>query len=160
MSPLSTEEIDRMEGGIMLALSTFRRSEEAIDYAFNKSRESKKLMIVHVVDVNVARYVIGLGGEFIDGLKDSSEAEILKKSEEEAEEHVASIIQKAEALGIEVKSLNQVGRFAQVCLEVVKQIKPSMVVTTRSGRPAWVKKFFGSPVYELIQKAGCPVIAI
>jgi nucleotide-binding universal stress UspA family protein len=160
MNALSKDEIGKMEGGIMLALSTFRRSEEAIEFALNKSTESKKLMIVHVVDVNMARYVVGMGGEFVEGLKESCEAEILEKAEKEAGEYLTAITQRAEALGIEVTNLNQVGRFALVCLEIVKQLRPAMIVTTRSRRPEWVKKFFGAPVDELILKAGCPVIAI
>ncbi|MBI5605371.1 MAG: universal stress protein [Deltaproteobacteria bacterium] len=75
-------------------------------------------------------------------------------------EHVATIAEKAKKEGIQVKTLVQVGRFAVVCLEVVKRGQPSLIVTTRSRRPEWVKRFFGAPVDELIAKAGCPVIAI
>jgi hypothetical protein len=47
-----------------------------------------------------------------------------------------------------------------MCLEVAQKEKPSMIVTTRSQRPVWVKKFFGAPVDDLIAKARCPVIVI
>ena len=59
-----------------------------------------------------------------------------------------------------VKTLVKVGRFAVICLEVVKQTHPSVIVTTRSRRPDWVKKFFGAPVDELIAKAVCPVLTV
>jgi nucleotide-binding universal stress UspA family protein len=160
VNPFLNEEEKNMEGCILLALSTFRKSEEAIDFALKKSYEGKKLMIVYVVDANVARYIVGMGGEFVDGLKETCESEILEKAEKEAGEHVKAIAEKAEALGIEVKKKIQMGRFALVCLDIVNQVRPSMIVTTRSRRPDWVKRFFGAPVDELIAQAGCPVIAI
>jgi hypothetical protein len=154
------EAIKDMEGCVLLALSTFRRSEKAIEAAIGKCREGKKLMVVYVVDINVARYLVDVEEEFLIGLKQSCEADILEEWEKEAAKHVAEIAGKAERLGILVKTLIKVGRFAVVCLEVVKQSQPSQIITTRSRRPDWVKKFFGAPVDELIAKAGCPVIAI
>jgi nucleotide-binding universal stress UspA family protein len=155
-----TQPTNNLEGCVMLALSTFRRSEQAVEVALSRSREGKKLMVAYVIDINTARYLIGIEEEFIVGLKETCEAEILEKAEKEGGEIVADITGKAEKLGIEVKSLIQVGRFAVICLDLVKQMKPSMIVTTRSKRPEWVKKFFGAPVDELIAKAGCPVLAV
>lgn len=149
-----------MEGCVMLALSTFRRSEKAIDVAIEKCREIKKLMVVYVVDINVARYLVGVEVELYPDVREICEAEMLEKAEKEAREHVATIAEEAEKKGIQVKTLVKVGRFAVVCLDVVKQEQPSLIVTTRSRRPEWVKKFFGAPVDELIAKAGCPVVAI
>jgi nucleotide-binding universal stress UspA family protein len=147
-----------MEGCVMLALSTFRRSEKAVDAAIEKGRENKKLMIVYVVDINVARYLVGVEEEFTIGLKDTCEAELLEKAEKEGKEQLVKIAKKAEQQGLQVKTLVQLGRFAVVCLDVVNQTHPSLIVTTRSRRPEWVKKFFGAPVDELIAKAGCPVL--
>lgn len=145
----------------MLALSTFRRSEKAIEVAMEKSREIKKLMVVYVVDIDVARYLVGLEDEFLSiRLRETCESEMLEKAEKEAREHVATIAEKAEKEGIEVKTLVQRGEFAVVCLDVVNQLRPSLIVTTRSRRPAWVKKFFGAPVDELIAKAACPVVTV
>ena len=59
-----------------------------------------------------------------------------------------------------MKAIVQIGQFASVCLDLVKQEKPSLIVTTRSQRPEWVKRFFGAPVNELIEKAGCPVMVV
>ena len=91
-------------------------------------------------------------------LRETCESEMLEKAEKEGREHVATIAKKAEKEGIEVKTFVQLGRFAVVCLDVVHQVRPSLIVTTRSRRPEWVKKFFGAPVDELIAKAGCPVV--
>ena len=83
-----------------------------------------------------------------------------KKPKKTAENMWRQSLKKAEKEGIEVKTLVQLGRFAVVCLDVVNQVRPSLIVTTRSRRPKWVKKFFGAPVDELIAKAGCPVVAV
>jgi nucleotide-binding universal stress UspA family protein len=149
-----------MEGCVMLALSTFRRSEKAVDAAIEKSRENKKLMIVFVVDINVARYLVGVEEEFSIGLKETCEAELLEKAEKEGQEQLAKIAKRAEQEGLQVKTRVQLGRFAVVCLDLASQTRPSLIVTTRSRRPEWVKKFFGAPVDELIAKAGCPVLVL
>jgi len=149
-----------MDGCVMLALSTFRRSEKAVALAIEKSREIKNLLIVYVIDINVARYIVDAEEEFLIGLKEKTEAELLEKAEKDAREEVAKIAEEAEKKGIQVKTVLKLGRFAVVCLDVVKQTHPSVIVTTRSKRPEWVRKFFGSPVDELIAKAGCPVLAI
>jgi nucleotide-binding universal stress UspA family protein len=154
------EEKTNMAGCVMVILSTFRRSQEAIKVALEKSREVKKLMIVYVIDINVARYLVDVEEEFLIGLRESCEAEMLTKAEKEALEQVTAIAGEAEQRGIQAKTLVQVGRFAVIGLEVVNQIHPSQIVTTRSRRPEWVKKFFGAPVDELIAKAGCPVLVV
>ena len=154
------EEKTNMGDCVMLALSTFRRSEKALEVAIEKCRENKKLMAVYVVDINTARYLVGIDEEFYVGLRDICEAELLEKAEKEGWEHVATIAEKAEKFGIQVETLVQRGRFAIVCLDVVKKVQPVLIVTTRSRRPEWVKEFFGAPVDELIAKAGCLVVAV
>ena len=154
-------EADRsMEGCVMLALSTFRRSEKAVALAMEKCQAVRNLMIVYVVDINVARYIVGAEEAFLFDMKEQNESELLEKAEKDAREAVAKIAKEAEKKGIQSKTIVKVGRFAVICLEVVKQTHPSVIVTTRSRRPEWVKKFFGAPVDELIAKAGCPVLVI
>ena len=154
-------EADRsMEGCVMLALSTFRRSEKAVAVAIEKCLDVKTLMIVYVVDINVARYIVGAEEAFLFDMKEQNESELLEKAEKDAREAVAKIAKEAEKKGIQSKAIVKVGRFAVICLEVVKQTHPSVIVTTRSRRPDWVKKFFGAPVDELIAKAVCPVLTV
>jgi nucleotide-binding universal stress UspA family protein len=147
-----------MEGCVMLALSTFRKSEAAVHTAIEKAKSIKKLCVVFVADMNLARYYIG--AEISPAIKEMYEAEILKLDEKEGLAHVEEIAAKVRLEGIEMKSVVKIGRFALVCLDVVKQEKPSLIVTTRSQRPEWVKRVFGSPVNELIKKAGCPVLDV
>ena len=147
-----------MEGCVMLALSTFRKSEAAVHTAIEKAKSIRKLCVVFVADMNLARYYIG--AEIPPAMKEMYEEEILKLDEKEGLAHVEEIAAKARLQGIEMKSVVKIGRFALVCLDVVKQEKPSLIVTTRSQRAEWVKRVFGSPVNELIKKAGCPVLDV
>lgn len=142
----------------MLALSTFRRSDEAIRLAIEKAKKGKHLIVFFVVDVNLARYLIGTDLSLFPELRKSCEAEILEKNKKSGEEIVKSIAQKAERYGIKVKTKVEIGRFALKCLEVVKQETPELIITTRSKRPEWVRKFFGSPVDYLIANVGCSLI--
>ncbi len=149
-----------MEGCVMLALSTFRKSEKAVHTAIQKAKNIKKLVLVYVVDVNLARYLIGAEHGLFSELKETCEADLLKVHEKEGREHVEEILAKARLEDIEMKVVIEVGRFATICLDSIKKEKPSVIVTTRSQRPEWVKRFFGAPVSELIEKAGCPVLVI
>jgi nucleotide-binding universal stress UspA family protein len=160
MTQTLTETNTSTEGCVMLALSTFRRSEKAVEVAIEKCRGINDLMLVYVIDINVARYLVDVEEEFFVGLKDTCEDELLTKAEKEGREQLEKIAKKAEKAGIKVNTLVQLGRFAVVCLDVIKEKHPSLIVTTRSRRPDWVKKFFGAPVDELIAKAGCPVLVV
>ena len=149
-----------MEGCVMLALSTFRKSEKAVDAALEKARKVKKLMVVYVADVNLARYLVDATYGLFPGLKESCESEMLVQYQYAGRGYAAEVADRANKEGIAVKTDVRIGRFAVVCLDVVRREKPSLVVTVRSKRPEWVKKFFGSPVDELIAKAGCPVTVV
>ncbi len=148
---------DRMEGCVMLALSTFRKSEKAVFTAIQRAKEVGKLLVVFIADVNLARYFIGAEHGLSQEIKDTCEADLLKLHEKEGREHVEEIAAKARLEDIEMESHIQVGRFSEVCLELIREKKPALIVTTRSQRPEWVKKFFGAPVTDLIDKADCPV---
>jgi len=157
-SPDSASRI--MVGCVMLALSTFRQSEKAIDTAIEESRAVKKLMIVYVADVNLGRYFVDVDHGLIPELKKIRESDLLQKHEKAGWDHVAAIAERAKKEGIDVNTHTALGRFALVCLDIVQRLKPSLIVTTRSKRPEWVRKFFGAPVDDLIAKAGCPVIVV
>lgn len=151
---------ESMDGCVMLALSTFRKSEKAVDTALQKAKDIKKLVVVFVADVNLARYFIGAEHGLSSDLKDTCESDLLELHLKEGRQHVEKIAARARLEDIKMKSAIKVGRFATVCLDLVKEEKPSLIVTTRSQRPEWVKRFFGAPVSELVEKAGCPVLVV
>ncbi len=149
---------ESMEGCVMLALSTFRKSEKAVHTAIQRAKEVKKLLVVFVADMNLAQYFIG--ADLPPSTKEHCEADLLKLHEKEGIGHVEEIAAKARLEDIKMKSVVEIGRFDSVCLDLIEQEKPGLVVTTRSQRPEWVKKVFGAPVSELIEKAGCPVLVV
>lgn len=149
---------ESMEGCVMLALSTFRKSEKAVETAIQKAKSTRKLLVVFVADINLAQYLIG--AELSPAIKETCEADLLKLHEKEGRERIEETTAKAKLEDIEVKSVLQIGQFASICLALVKKEKPSLIVTTRSQRPEWVKKFFGAPVSELIEQAGRPVLVV
>ena len=144
-------------GPVMLALSTFRRSDAAIDLALERAAGPGRLVVVYVADKNLARYFVGTDIGMYPNLKDRCEEEMLQEHERIGREHVEEIARRARERNLATATHVQRGRFAEVCLEIAAEEKPSLVVTTRSRRPAWVKRFFGSPVDSLIERAGCPV---
>ena len=145
-------------GSVMLALSTFRQSEEAVELAIERAKQGKSLIIAFVVDVNLARYFIGTDLGAYPELKEKCEEELLKEHRKQAKEKVRLIVRAAEDYGIDAKTYISTGRFALECLEIVRKESPELIITARSKRPRWVKRFFGSPIDYLIANAGCPVV--
>jgi len=143
---------------VMLALSTFRYSERAVETALERAKEAGTMILAYVVDVNLARYFVGADIGLYPELEKTCESELRERHKKTGEKRVRAIAERAEALGIAVKAHVEIGRFALVCLEIVAREHPDLIVTTRSKRPAWVRRFFGSPVDHLIEKAPCPVI--
>jgi hypothetical protein len=73
----SPDSVNRsMEGCVMLALSTFRQSEKAIDTAIKEAGKVKKLVIVYVADVNLARYFVDVDHGLIPDFKETCEADL------------------------------------------------------------------------------------
>jgi nucleotide-binding universal stress UspA family protein len=143
---------------VMLALSTFRQSEKAVQLAIEKAKVNKNLVVAFVVDENLARYLLGTDTDLSPSMKEKSEREILEDYREQAEERVASIREAAKKFGISVKSFVEVARFGVKCAQIAKAEDPELIVTTRTKRPDWVKKMFGSPVDYLTEHARCQII--
>jgi nucleotide-binding universal stress UspA family protein len=147
-------------GPVLLALSTYRQSDRAVDLAIEKARRARRLVVVNVADVNLARYMVGTDAGLYPEVREQGEQSLLRKHEEEARRRAEAIAERARAEGIETQTRVEVGRFGLVCLRIMREERPSLVVTTRSRRPEWVRRFFGSPVDFLIANAGCPVVAV
>jgi len=143
----------------MLALSTFRRSRKAENAAIKRAREVGKLFVAYVADLNLARYFIG-SNQWPAFLEEGNEERTLRKHVEEGCEQLKKICTEVQGKGIKIGTYIETGRFAVVCLDLAAELKPCEIVTTRSHRPERVRGFFGSPVDELVAKAGCPVTIV
>ena len=146
-------------GPVMLALSTFRQSEKAVETAIGKAAAENALLIVaFIVDVNVARYLLGSDVGLFPGLRERCEEDFLAHERGMAEGKVRAIADAARDRGVTAQCHVVTGRFGLEGVKIAEREKPASIVTTRSKRPAWVRRFFGSPVDYLIKNAGCPVI--
>jgi nucleotide-binding universal stress UspA family protein len=149
------------EGPVMLALSTFRRSEEAEDKAIELMGDGGRLIIVYVADVDVARYLLGSDVGVFEDLKEKTERELLEEHVQRGERAEKRLVDRAHERGADnVESRVDIGHFANEVLKDVEKYKPKVIVTTHSNRPWWVRKLFGSHVDILRQKTGCPVIEV
>ena len=145
-------------GTVMLALSTFRQSEEAVALAAEKAVHAGRFVIVFVVDVNLARYLMPTDVGLYPNLKEKCERELLEEHRREAEERARRIADRMARKVASVDVYTVTGRFGIECMRVVESERPDVIVTTRSKRPEWLRRLFGSPVDYLIEHAGCPVI--
>lgn len=143
---------------VMLALSTFKHSDSAIDTALKKASQCKRLIIVYGRNVNLGLYFMESGVGLYPDLKEQCEKELLADYEQRWKEKVEVIADRARTQGIQVVTYVHAGRFTSLCMEVIEKEKPSLIVTPRSHRPAWVRGVFGSVADRLASHAGCPVI--
>ena len=143
---------------ILLALSTFRQSDELVEHTIQAARRSRQpLIIAFVVDVNLPRYFTESGAIAGTPLREQSEKEMLEDFRRQAATITRSIEQTAQQSDIPCSSSVVVGRFGVEILMQASEHRPSFITLTRSKRPDWVRRLFGSPVDSIIRDAGCPV---
>jgi nucleotide-binding universal stress UspA family protein len=142
----------------MLALSTFRLSDRAVEEALSRAEKTGSLLVVFVADMYVEKYLADTEVGLYPRLQEEARAQLLAQHEAKGRETVAAIAVRAKARGIRPRTSVSIGRFALRCLAEVRRAKPVCVVTTRAKRPEWLRRMFGSPVDTLIAEAGCPVL--
>jgi len=147
-------------GPIMLALSTFKYSDKAIETAIEKASQCKKLIIVYGHEVNLWLYFLETDIGFYPCWKEQCEKELLTKIHHQWVGRVEGIANRAIAENLQVITYVRAERFRTLCMEVVKKEKPSLIIAKKNLRPAWFRRFFGSPVDYLASHTGCSVIGI
>lgn len=145
---------------VMLALSTFKYSDKAMEIAIEKASQFKKLVVVYGREVNLWLYFLETDIGFYPSWKEQCEKELLAEIHQKWEQKVEDIANKARAENLEVTTYVRAGRFGTLCMEVMKKEKPSLIIIKKNLRPAWFRRFFGSPVDYLASHIECSVIEV
>lgn len=141
---------------IMLALSTFRHSEDAIEIIKNLGSKNH-LVICYFTDQNVHRYrpqvPFTCGQDEIQRIIDQDRLENAYRIEE--------IVEIAKLNGIKnIQTYSGIGRFAEMVMEIIRKENPSLVLTTRSERSKILRWIFGSPIDKIRKQSSCKVVEI
>jgi isocitrate dehydrogenase len=145
---------------VMLALYTFKHSDKAIEAAIEKAGNRKGLVIVYLSNNNLNKYFVGTDIGFFPDWKEECQKELIQKLERNYRERVEAI-----AAGAREKGLHVVTYVSAICdtslwLEIIEKEKPFLIVTTRTGRPAWIRKLFDSKAIHLFSGVDCPVMDV
>lgn len=147
-------------GPVMLALSTFKHFDKAIEAAIEKANQCKKLIIVYGHEVNLWLYFLETDIGFYPCWKEQCEKELLAEIHQQWEGKIEAIANRAKAENLQVVTYVRTERFRTLCMEVVKKEKPSLIITKKNLRPAWFRRFFGYPADYLASHTECPVIGV
>ena len=147
-------------GPVMLALSTFKHFDKAIEAAIEKARRCKKLIIVYGHEVSLWLYFLETDIGFYPNWKEQCEKELLREIHHQWAGKVEGIANRARAENVQVTTYVRAERFRTLCMEVVKKEKPSLIITKKNLRPAWFRRFFASPVDYLASHIECSVIEV
>ena len=147
-------------GPVMLALSTFKYFDKAIEAAIEKASQCKKLIIVYGHEVSLWLYFLETDIGFYPCWKEQCEKELLAEIYQQWAGKVEGIANRARAENLQVITYVRTERFRTLCMEVVKKEKPSLIITKKNLRPAWFRSFFGSPADYLASYTECSVIEV
>ena len=140
---------------ILLALSSFRYTDDEVERALGLAREhGAKLLTVFVVDANLARYFAGSGVVAGSTLREELERGVLDDLKQQAREVLQKICVLASERGLECETILRVGKFEDEIREVIPEQHPRLMIVTRARRPQWMRRLFGSPVDRLCDEAG------
>ena len=145
---------------ILLALSSFRQSDAEIAAALSRCAEAgAPLVVLFVVDINLARYLTESGTLHGSTLRQQLEDGLLDDHRRQAETSLRRAAEMASAAGVACRTVLRTGRFADEVKSVVEAEQPQLVILTRARRPDWLRRLFGSPVGRLTADLGkaCPV---
>jgi len=145
---------------VMLALSTFKYSDKAIEAAIEKANQCKKLIIVYGHQINLWLYFLETDIGFYPCWKEQCEKELLAEIHQQWEQKIKSIANRAKAENLLVTTYVRAERFRTLCMNVVNKENPSLIITQKTLRPSWFRRFFGSPTDYLASHTECSVIEI
>jgi nucleotide-binding universal stress UspA family protein len=144
----------------MVALSSFRWSQDAIERAFQETEAGGVLVVAYVVDVSIAEYFTGMDVGLYPDVMEACTRDLLKGHKDAGRAILKAIGVKARARQITVKTCLAVGRFAKELLRLIKANDPRVVITCRSRRPNWAQHLQGEAVTSIARHTGCPVVEV
>lgn len=144
-----------MSKPVLLALSSFRRTDEEIEHALAVCVErGRPLLVAFIVDVNLARYFAGSGVMAGTSLRKEMENGILAEHTRKAHEVLERVSGLAADRGIACDTRLSVGRFAAEIEAIAVDAAPELIIVTRAKRAGWLRGLFGSPIDRLRSDLG------
>lgn len=143
---------------IMLVLTKFRNINKAVDLVLEKAEQYDKCVISYSSKINLAQYFVETDIGFYPSWKKECEHHLLKHFELLWKRKVESIAEIFRTKGLPAVTYVRAGNFVMSCLDIIQKEKPSLIVTTRSHKPNWLRGLFDSVANRLTSQTTCPVI--
>jgi len=133
---------------------------ERIELALEKAEDSKFLILVYVIKVNLNKYFVETDAGLYPDLKKECEKELLDKYREDSGKEIKKIIDRANSQGIKVKEYIQTETFSLENNEIIISEKPALIVLSYSKKVFSFFNFFKpKPVFSY-KDISVPVIEI
>jgi len=145
---------------VMLVLSSKEKPNKAIELAFEKAEDSKFLILVYVIKVNLNKYFVETDAGLYPDLKKECEKELLDKFREDSGKEIKEITDRANSQGIKVKEYIQTEVFSLKNNEIIISEKPVLIVLSYSKKIFSFLNFFKSQPTCSYKDISIPVIEI
>lgn len=145
---------------VMLALSSFYRSFDAVNLAIEKHRSSQKLVIAFGHHINEGLLFLESEVGLISGLKDRCRQDLISGYERHWSGRVKKIAALAESKGIEVTAYVEAENFLKLCIKIAERQRPELIVMSNTRQ--FVRNglcLVPVPKY-LSDVCGCEVISV
>lgn len=147
-------------GPVMLVLFSDKKADKAIALAFKKAEKSKTLILVYVIDDNLAPYFVGTDAGLYPALKEICERDLLEKYWQEAVAKMDQLAQSAKTLGIQVRKHILTKSDYQKDSDLFRAEKPALIISGESRKGFGLKSLMRQPEIQTFKNTGIPVINI
>jgi len=147
-------------GPVMLVLFSDRNPDRAVELAFEKAKNSGELVLVYVIDDNLAPYFVGTDAGLYPALKEICEQDLLKKYRQEAADQIDRIVQRARTRGIRIKKHLLTKSAYQKNTTLIQDEKPALIISDEKKKRFGLKLFLREPIINLLKNTGVPVINV
>ena len=145
---------------VMLALSNFHCTYNAVELAIQKAEESKKLIIVFGHKINVGLFFLESEIGLLPNIKEHCERSLITGYEVHWAQRISKIAENAETHGINVTAHVHAENFLSLCLNVARQESPGLIVISKTHQFVPNKGTLISLPKHLSRVTGCEVIDV